>query len=84
MNLRNWEEGPACQGRIFCNCGGSQKRRGGEKEKRSEEAGKAVVSLLVDNPLVPLQEAVRLRITTVTQPNTTLLTEPLAVAPLLH
>ena len=23
MKLRNWEEGPACQGRIFCNCGGS-------------------------------------------------------------
>ena len=39
--------------------------------------------LLRENPLVPLQETVRLWITTVAQPNVTLPTEPLGVRPLV-
>ena len=53
-----------------------QRRRGGG----GGDGGEAV-SLLVVDTLVPLQEAVRLWITTVAQPNTTLPTEPLAVTP---
>ena len=63
-------------------------RKAGGREKKVKRQGRwggggEAVSLLVVDTLVPLQEAVRLWITTVAQPNTILLTEPLAVTPLV-